>query len=173
MASDRLSQIEARFEAKSESRDAEIKELRDAVVRVTEAERSNVELIATLGARIGTIEAKPEPEQPSLIAIWAPILATAIAMGSLFNYILGAKVDPEHERVNTMQQKQQQIDATLHDRGEILAGLKEKVESLENRMDRIQILQTDNTNILHESKANVELINKRLSEIDAMGVRHK
>ena len=94
MPNDRLSQIEAKFELKSDARDAELKLLRDQLVRVTEAERGNIAVVGELGARLRTIEDRPEPRPPGILELWGPTLATAVAMGSLFGYILSARVDP-------------------------------------------------------------------------------
>ena len=131
---DRIAQFEARASAKSDSRDAEINELRETVAVIL-ARQGNLE---SANARIeGALAARKEP---GVLAIWGPLVGTAVALASLFVFVLNSSEKPiyaeiaqiKDEQTDSKKDRQKILDRQFEKNAEV-ADLAARVANLEKR----------------------------------------
>jgi hypothetical protein len=125
MANDRISQIEARWQAKSDSRDTEISELREALaVAVSESNalaRQHADLTAAVSALQGV---KP----PGVLALWGPALSIAIALASLAVFVLDERVTPIKDMATAAVKDNREVSAILGQVKQEQAAIKKELE---------------------------------------------
>jgi septal ring factor EnvC (AmiA/AmiB activator) len=135
--SDRLAQIEARFEAKSEARDQQIAELVSAHATSAESIRQAEDRAGTLETRIAALEQRPEPKPPSVIEVWGPAVATALALGSLGAWVVDKSMSPVEKDIARLESRirvdadtQRHLEIEYAEKYGLMAG---KVELLEKQ----------------------------------------
>ena len=172
---DRLSALEARLEAKSESRDDELGEIRDAVIRLTETERSNAGVLGTLGIRLGNIENRPTP---GVAALWGPALSTAIAVGSLGGFVIGQIAGPINEKINVIREELKLLERDMDKALTVQASNTQHLVDIDRRVDvhlqNIQELNKAELESSHErgvAEGKEEALQSQLNAVDNMGSR--
>ena len=91
MPNDRIDQVEQKLQAKSDARDAEIRELAEAYAVIESESRALASQHAALTAAVEKLaSAKP----PGLIAIAGPTIAGLVVVASLGVFVLDQRVAP-------------------------------------------------------------------------------
>jgi hypothetical protein len=104
MANDRISQIEARFQARSDARDDQISHLSTLISRVTESASANsAELSRCRDALEGLRDRQPGP-----IQLWGPVLLTVSMVAGALVFVMNEGKKPIEAEI--AQQKQFNAD---------------------------------------------------------------
>jgi hypothetical protein len=131
MANDRIAALEAKFEARSEARDAQLADLNESFATILEKLRAIETGISAVSTRVEYLERRPTP---GLLQYWVPVLSTAIALGALGTAFLGTvdqKVDRNVillEHLEDLSEKQAQDQSYIKGRQDEIAKHLEDVD---------------------------------------------
>ena len=91
MANDRLGQFEREIRAKSEARDAELAEVREALGVALAKQAATEGRLNDLSAVVSSLR---DLRPPGLLAFWGPGLALTAALASAGTFVLNTTLDP-------------------------------------------------------------------------------
>lgn len=107
MNNDRLAQLEERLAVRSEQRDTELREIREALATAI-ARQGNLE---SANVRIEAAIAGLKP--PGLVAMWAPTVATAVMVGTLGVFVLNQRTGPMEKVTDLLTERQWNLHGTV------------------------------------------------------------
>jgi|SRR3990172_1123243 len=106
MTNDRLAQLEAR----SDLRTAELAEIREALAVLESQQGEATRQYHRLETAVGALQSV---RPPGIVALWGPTLATAIALASLFVFVLNKSVDTVSHDTAALDRRMDVSDAKL------------------------------------------------------------
>ena len=150
MTNDRISSIEARLstiEDGRESRNAEINELREALAILGAQQGA----LASANSRLeSAVAALGNVRAPGILALWGPTLATAIALGTLFVFVLNMTEKPLYAEIDGLQRNH--------------SDMKGDLMKVEERQER-------NSNMISANNARIVAMQNQMDAVDAYGSR--
>jgi hypothetical protein len=132
MANDRISTLERDLRAKSESRDAEINDLREALAVVTSEQAGLKSSHAELAAVVAQLR-----DPPGLGALWGPAIATAVALAGGFGFILNERFNPMKAEVDQAKQDVRDLSGVYGQQNARVSGLEAQAVELRKDIDMV------------------------------------
>ena len=133
--SDRITQLEASFSAKSDQRDRQLAELATSLATVAESQRGEGSRNDALEARLSALENRPTPKPPSILEVWGPAVATAAILGGLGSWVVDKSIGPIEKEASKVEMRVRS-DAEIQRRLEI-----EYAEKYGHMAGRVDVLQ--------------------------------